>query len=253
MTDAGTGPRGRPRKKIASDGAVMDGEKGGNTLQTLDRGLQALTLIAENERGLTIAELASRLDVHRAIAYRLVTTLEQHGLIHRGPDSQLRLGVGVLRLSDRYTPQLRALAHPLLRDLAEEARATAFLSVSQGDECVAILVSEPRNTVLRVAYRTGSCHPLGCGAAGIAILSGRPPRVDDPADVVQARADGYSVTRGQLQKGAVGVASPVRRLGAAPVGIEASVGVVALDDLDVPTAIRAVAACAAALSAAISA
>ena len=54
-----------------------------NTLQTLDRGLQVLALIATRAGGWSIAELAAELDVHRAIAYRLVATLEQHGLIAR--------------------------------------------------------------------------------------------------------------------------------------------------------------------------
>ena len=39
-----------------------------NTLQTLDRGLQVLALIATRAGGWSIAELAAELDVHRAIS-----------------------------------------------------------------------------------------------------------------------------------------------------------------------------------------
>ncbi|KAA0010215.1 helix-turn-helix domain-containing protein [Billgrantia pellis] len=209
------------------------------TLQTLDRGLRALELVAEHAEGMTIAELAERLDVHRAIAYRIVTTLEQHGLITRTSDGPVRLGAGISLLASRFEPQLRAVAQPLLQALAKATRATAFVSVAQGEECVVILVAEPDEGLLRVGYRVGSRHPLSLGAAGIAILAGRPARDDDSDEVRQARADGYSLTRGQLQRGAVGVASPVIT---PPLraGVEACVGVVAMDDLDTERAIHEV-------------
>jgi DNA-binding IclR family transcriptional regulator len=204
-----------------------------NTLQTLDRGLQALTIVSQHERGISIAELAAALAVDRAIAYRLVTTLESRGLIARADRGRLRLGAGLLVLASRFEPQLRTLATPLLRDLAETTRAAAFLSVATGDDCVAIMVTEPEGTLLRVTYRVGSRHPITRGAAGIAILAGRPSSPNDPEAVRVARRDGYSVTRGELQRGAVGVASPVHSPGRASCGVEASIGVVAFEDLDV--------------------
>jgi DNA-binding IclR family transcriptional regulator len=244
------GPTGSREKRLSLKEDALS-EKPSNTLQTLHRGLQALSIISTHEGGISVAELAARLDVHRAIAYRLAATLELHGLVTRSPDGQLRLGVGILTLAERYSPQLRILARPVLRRLAEQTRATAFLSVAEGDECVAILVCEPEDTVLRVAYRVGSRHSLKSGAAGIAILSARPPRDGEAEAVAQARRDGYSLTRGHLQKGAVGVASPIRRLADRSTGIEASVGVVALDDLDVETATKAVTVCAQELAEAI--
>jgi len=216
---------------MARDGSTAT--KLTNTLQTLDRGLQALAIVSQQERGISVAELAAALEVDRAIAYRLVTTLESRGLIARADRGRVRLGAGLLVLASRFEPHLRTLATPLLRDLAETTRAAAFLSVATGDECVAIMVTEPEGTLLRVAYRVGSRHPLTRGAAGIAILAGRSPSPNDPESVRLARRDGYSVTRGELQRGAVGVASPVHSPARASCGLEASVGVVAFEDLDV--------------------
>jgi DNA-binding IclR family transcriptional regulator len=223
---------------MARDSATL--AKPTNTLQTLDRGLQALTIVSQHERGISIAELAATLEVDRAIAYRLVTTLESRGLIARVDRGRVRLGAGLLILASRFEPQLRTLATPLLRKLAETTRAAAFLSVPAGDDCIPIMVIEPEGTLLRVAYRVGSRHPLARGAAGIAILAGRPPSPSDPEAVRLARRDGYSVTRGELQRGAVGLASPVHgpgreatRLGSHASGLEASIGVVAFDDLDI--------------------
>ncbi len=226
--------------------------KQSNTLQTLDRGLHTLTIISQQEDGISIADLAMRLGVHRAIGYRLVTTLEAHGLVARSADGQLYLGVGLLTLASRFEPQLRSLARPLLHRLAEETRAAAFLSVPQGEECVAIMVAEPEGGVLRMSYRVGSRHSLTLGAAGIAILAGRPERPGEPDTVREARSKGFSVTRSQLQRGAIGVASPVHGMSQESLGFEASLGVVALDGLDIAQATAAVVACARKLAASIS-
>ena len=53
------------------------------TSQTLDRGLQVLEVLADHPEGLTVTQLARELDVSRTIVYRLVVTLEQHGLLRR--------------------------------------------------------------------------------------------------------------------------------------------------------------------------
>lgn len=213
------------------------------TLQTLDRGLKALEIIAEQDGGLSVAELAEQLGVHRAIAYRIVATLEGHGLVVRRTEGGLRLGAKIALLAGHFEPQLRRSAQPFLERLAREAQATAFISVAEGEEAVVILVAEPDAGLLRVGYRVGSRHPLSCGAAGIAILAGRLPQPHESEAVRTARALGYSLTHGQLQRGAVGVASPI----AAPhlqSSVEACVGVVAMEDLETDQATASVMACA---------
>jgi DNA-binding IclR family transcriptional regulator len=209
------------------------------TLQTLDRGLRALDFIARSPAGVSVSAVADHLQVHRAIAYRIVATLEAHHLVKRTADARVRLGAGIAALSRRFAPQLLDAARPVLRDLVTATHATAFLSVAEGEECVVVAVEEDQRLRhgLRVSYQEGTRHPINRGAPGIAILATRPASPDD-SDVVRAARDlGYSVTRGQLQAGAVGVSVglsiPDHLAVVAP---EASVGVVALGDLDVETA-----------------
>lgn len=219
-------------------------------LQTLDRGLQALTIIARHPEGVTVAGIAEALGVHRAIAYRLVATLEAHRLARRGSDGMVFLGLEAHVLATRAAPQLRTQAGPVLRELARESRATAFLSAAEGEECVALMVAQPsEEQVLSVGYRVGSRHPLDRGAAGLAILAGRPESPADPDRVKEVRRQGYSLTQGELQRGAVGVASPVPASAGQAGGLEISLGVVALADLDAETAIPATKAAAQRLSA----
>lgn len=213
-----------------------------STLQTLDRGLRALDIVAQAPAGISVADLAKELDVHRAICYRIVATLEAHALVTRAEDGRIRLGVGAAVLASRFEPQFARDAAPLLRALANETRATAFVSVAEAADCVVIMVAEPEGTLLKVGYRVGSRHPLDQGAAGIAILAMRPEQPRDSDAVRQARADGFSLTRGQLEHGAVGIAAGIALPAnlAATAGFERSVGVVAIDGLDTDQAAAAV-------------
>lgn len=206
------------------------------TAQTLDRGLRLLQLVADAPGGVTVTEAASRLGVGRAVVYRLVGTLVEHGLVRRDAAGRLRLGVAVLHLARRAQPLLAGTAVPALRALAESVGATAHLTIAEGAEGIAVAVVEPSWTALHVAYRTGSRHPLARGAAGRAILAGR-------------RGDTGPVTSsGELQPGAHGVAAPVCGIP----GLEASVGVVSLAALDLASVGPQVSAAAQTLAAALS-
>jgi DNA-binding IclR family transcriptional regulator len=211
-------------------------ERGSETAQTLDRGLRLLHLVADAPEGLTITEAAARLGVGRAVVYRLIGALAEHGMVRRDGGGRLRLGGGVLHLARRAQPLLAEGAMPALRRLAEQAGATAHLTVVEGGEGVALAVVEPSWTSFHVAYRTGSRHPLERGAAGRAILAGR------------AGLSGPVASSGELQAGAYGVAAPV--LGVP--GLEASVGVVALAPLDPATVGEQVLAAATAIARALS-
>jgi DNA-binding IclR family transcriptional regulator len=192
------------------------------TSQTLDRGLRVLRALAAAPHGLTVTALAAQIGVNRTVVYRLVATLEQHGLARRDSAGRLYVGLGVLALARGMQPVLHAAAVPVLRSLADDLGATAHLTVADGGEGLAVAVVEPSWTDFHVAYRVGARHALDRGAAGRAILLGR-------KDTAGTRV---VETVGEIQAGAHGVAAPV--LGVE--GLEASVGVVSLGDIDAATA-----------------
>ncbi|KNX37667.1 IclR family transcriptional regulator [Luteipulveratus halotolerans] len=198
---------------------------GGETSQTMDRGLALLDLLSSGEHplGLTVTELAQALGVGRPVVYRLVASLAQHDYVVRHDDGRIRLGIGLIRLSASVLPVLRDAAIPVLRTLADRVHATAHLVVADRSDAVAVAVVEPSRSDLHIAYRIGSRHSLHAGAAGRAILLGRGvERLDDP------ERPAYVVSDGELQTGAHGLAAPVLGLP----GLEASVGVVSLQAFD---------------------
>ena len=186
------------------------------TSQTLGRGLRVLRVLSECPEGLTVTELSARLEVNRTVAYRLVSTLEQHALVRRDSRGRLFVGLGILHLASAVQPVLRDLAVPVLRSLAEAIGSTAHLTVVDGDEALALAVVEPTWTDFHVAYRVGARHPLSQGAAGKAILL-----VDSDEG---GPTPAYAVTSGELQSDAHGLAAPVRGVE----GLRASVGIVTL-------------------------
>jgi DNA-binding IclR family transcriptional regulator len=181
-----------------------------------------------------VRELAAELGVHRAVVYRLVATLELHGLVRRDGDGRHRLGTGVLSLARGVEADVQGAALPVLTRLAEELAATATLTVADGDEAVALLVVEPTRAPMHVAYRPGRRHPLRLGATGKAILAGRPAVAGEPEEVALARERGYATSTGEIQPGAVGIAAPVVVAGRA----DASVGAVSLAPFDGRAAAR---------------
>lgn len=177
--------------------------------QTLARGLRALELVAEAADGLTVQDLAGRLDVHRSIASRLLATLADFRLVTRTGDGRYRTGSGLAALAAGIQGTLRAAAEPVMHDLAAELGATISLLVIEGGEAVALSVVEPPGTSYVLSFKTGSRHPLERGSAGAALLAAGPAEASERAAVTEARERGYAATFGEVEPGAYGVAVPL--------------------------------------------
>ncbi len=191
-----------------------------------------------------MTELAAALGTSRPVVYRLLEPLAARRLVRR-VDGRFRLGPGLLELAGRVASGLAAAAEPHLRALAGELGATAHLTLLDGDHAVVAAAVEPSGATLHVAYRVGLRHPVTAGAAGLAILAGRPPAAGERPEVARARKRGFAVSTGELQAGAHGFAVPVAAPGRPA---EASIGLVALAPLDVAATTPRVLEAAAALA-----
>jgi DNA-binding IclR family transcriptional regulator len=134
--------------------------------QTLSRGIRVLEVLAESP--LSIAGLAQALDVHRSIVYRILRTLEDHGLVSRDASGLVSLAPRMAVLARGVERDLQAAALPELTAAANDLGMTAFLVMLDHTECVTLLSVEPRAGAT-VAQRPGTRHSLSIGAPGIAI------------------------------------------------------------------------------------
>lgn len=223
---------GRRRSQGGNGLAAEPATTNNDRALTLERGLDVLELLGRSEEDLSVAMIAKEIGIHRQAVYRLIGTLERRRLAVAVGQGRFRLGLAAAALGGDRTMQLQVAMRPRLRALSIACRATAFLAVAELDECVALAVTEPPTTTFHITYRLGSRLPLdpSGGAAPVAILAGRAPSPDDPVEVSEARQRGYSVSRGVVTPGGLGIAAPI-----AVAGAEACIGVVALDQsADVP-------------------
>lgn len=177
--------------------------------QTLVRGLRALRAVALSPTGMSIAELADFLGVHRSIANRILAALSEARLIARGPDGRFRGAVGLVNLAEGGLSALRVAVKPELVELSETVGATVSLFVREGDDAVALAVFESAAQGFRMGFQVGDRHVIDRGAAGLALRSLEAPRESDSDRVREARAQGYARTFGEIEPNLHGLAVPL--------------------------------------------
>ncbi|MDX2649640.1 IclR family transcriptional regulator [Streptomyces sp. PA03-1a] len=135
--------------------------------QTVDRALRILPLLAEGPANLE--QVATRLDVHKSTALRLLRTLHEHGMVYRQDDQRYRLGARLFALAQEAMENLdvRGIAHPHLAALGELTGHTVHLAVYEEGEVVYIDKVESRYPV-RMYSRIGK--PVAITVAAVAKL-----------------------------------------------------------------------------------
>jgi hypothetical protein len=114
----------------------------GETSQTLDRGLWALRLIVATPGGLTVTQLAQQMGISRTVVHRLIATLLEHRLVHRGPGAKYQPGVVLTSLGRQAHRETRGIVLPILGRIGEGigAHFVAF----DGDDAALLAVVDTR-------------------------------------------------------------------------------------------------------------
>jgi len=191
--------------------------------QTLSRGIRILEILADGP--LSIDDVATRLEVHRSIAYRLLRTLEDHRLVARDAAGRAALGPRMAALAAGVAHDLQAEALPELTAVANEFALTAFLAVLDGDECITLTSVEPRHAAANLVQRPGARHPITAGAPGKAILAQLPdaqwPDISEQlqAEVAVIRERGYAISHDEVIPTVGSVAVPLALRGRRPAAL----------------------------------
>lgn len=179
----------------------------------------------------TLSDIASALDITRTLCFRMLTTLEEAGLVQRNEARQYSLGYACLYLGFRaqHTLLINEVAAPVLEDLTHKTGESAHLVVRDGLGRVIVALRESAQPV-RVATPVGAKFPLHYGGTGLCILaylqaaeqqtilSQQLPKkttatVIEPKQIRKVldriREDGYHVAKGDFAEGAFSVAAPV--------------------------------------------
>ena len=202
-----------------------------SSVQSVDRALTILeTLARSGEAGVT--DLAAALDVHKSTAFRLVATLESHGLVEQiDGRGKYRLGIGLLRLAGATTARLDVVqeARPVCRQLAADTGETVNITV-RAETSALYLDQVAGSSALQSHNWVGQHIPLHATSNGKVLLSELDetqltkavrelPRYTDQtvtsmakllADLAHVREQGYAVAVDELETGLTAVAAPIR-------------------------------------------
>jgi DNA-binding IclR family transcriptional regulator len=181
---------------------------------TVDRSVRLLFELARNPEGLTVSELARRLDTQRPPLYRQLRTLTEARLIRRTEGKLYRLGVGVLELARAFSDPITERARPALQVAADASGYSAMLNLAEDDALVMVLCATPRTPGMHLTTPTGFLYPEGLIPPRVAMLAARPAADGEAPVVTEARERGYTGTATLGSRyGIIGVAVPLRSRG----------------------------------------
>ena len=170
--------------------------------------------------------------MHKSTAFRLVATLEAHGLVEQiDGRGKYRLGVGLLRLAGATTARLDVVqeARPISRKLAADTGETVNVAVL-ADRSALYLDQVAGSSALQSHNWVGQHIPLHATANGKVLLldldDDRQGRDARPAaglhrhhrsrtrdklrkELAQVREQGYAVAVDELEVGLAAIAAPI--------------------------------------------
>jgi DNA-binding IclR family transcriptional regulator len=204
-----------------------------SAVQTVERTLDALEILAERGDSLGVGELADALGVSDASAHRVLSTLHARGYARQDPvTTKYAIGLRTFSLATLAMADLdlRAAAAAHMRHLNELTGEIVHLALYDDGNVFYIDRLEGKHAVGPIS-RIGARAPAHCVATGRAILAYQPDaeiarlverglerftdatpvtRKDIDADRAATRERGYAINAGAWREEIAGVAVPVR-------------------------------------------
>jgi IclR family transcriptional regulator, acetate operon repressor len=140
-------------------------------VQVIARAATILRALEDENGGLSLGQIAQRVNLARSTVQRIVAALECEKLVIAAtPNGRVRLGPTILRLAASVRSDFTALARPFIVRLSEELHETVDLSTVKKDHLVFIdqVIGSQR---LRTVSAVGETFPLYCTANGKAYLA----------------------------------------------------------------------------------
>lgn len=203
-------------------------------LQTIQKIGPVLDLFSADRPDWGVSEVAEAIGVPRSSAHALLSSLAETGLLRCRARGRYRLGWRVVELNEtlRASVDVRAVAYPVLRRLAELYGETVHLAVLEKDR-VLYVDKLPGSRQLTVAgVRVGARLEPHCSAVGKVLLAHRsteevnrflatrplrrltPATVTDPraltSELAVIRASGIAFDEGEAVADVSCVAVPIR-------------------------------------------
>lgn len=142
-------------------------------VQAVDRSLAILEAMAREGGPMGLGEISAEVELTRSTVHRLLATLISRGFARQDPATgRYSLGYKALEVgtSCLATMDIRTVARPYLRTLAQECSETANLAILDGLDVVYIDQVEAES-IIKMRARLGSRGPAYCTGSGKVLLS----------------------------------------------------------------------------------
>lgn len=141
------------------------------TIPNLQNACRVLKHLAAIDHPMGVGELSEQLEVPRTTMLRIVSTLEEEGLIV-ADNRRYQLGALMAHLGARAMDNVdvRRMALPILKELSNNSRETSHIASRVGTQVMILEVCDSPNPV-RAASRAGSLADIHCSATGKVYLA----------------------------------------------------------------------------------
>jgi IclR family acetate operon transcriptional repressor len=142
-------------------------------VQSLTRGFSILEALAKSGGGLTLTDVAHRVQLPPSTTHRFLSTLEKRGYVYQAGDLGLwyvglqAFTVGTTFLANR---DFVAQSHASMHRLMEQAGETANLAILDGTEAV-FIAQVQCHEMMRTLVKLGSRVPLHASGVGKALFA----------------------------------------------------------------------------------
>lgn len=162
--------------KNTDPGTSSDG-KAGRTIQSIERALDLLDILAAADGERALGEIAAKAGLNSSTCHHLLATLVKRGYVGRNPRTRnYFLGARITELSNRRLKQFNLIdiAMPELRRLSDATGESVQLAALRGDALVTLAKLESRLPVRVGVDESGKANAAHATAMGKAMLAWLP-------------------------------------------------------------------------------
>lgn len=203
-------------------------------LQSLDKGLQVLVLLADHHPGLSLGDIAGLLGFNLSSTHHLVTTLRGRGFVDQDPETKAyRIGYQLISLVNTFVSEasISSVGIGPIRDLRDRTGDTSFLTILQGREAFVVYESQGRFPIQTKRVLSSHETNLHAYASGKTLLAFQQPEqlaelcptgalakytvntIDNltalRGELAHIRAHGYALDREEWLLGVRGIGAPI--------------------------------------------
>ncbi len=208
------------------------GKKSGR-IQSVDRALLILDLLAESSDGCTLSELSQKMDLPKSTVHGILSTLRDRSYVKQSEENgKYLLGIHLFDLGTKVANSwgIREAARPAMRWLSQEFGETVHLGCEDNGD-VLYLDKIVADSLVSIASDVGARLPMHCSAVGKALLASKSDSeikryisykglipltgrtITDPDELIKelmkVRQQGYALDDGEFAEGLRCVGAPI--------------------------------------------